>query len=328
VAPISVDRRRGERVARLGGGVPCGNTIENEDGTLKRRSVAAAATVFACVVAAQPALADGSDPANVVPVTGTSRLPAGCGTPEGDGYVLNPNTEVVPMVARDPKRAGHLVAVYQQDRWNRYGGNGTGIALSDDNGESWRPAASRPAFAKCDGGEYEVTTDHWVTVTPSGTAVAASLSLSRSGEVTAILVSRSADGGDHWDAPVTLQRNDIPRFFNDRPAITADPYNPGVLYAVWDRVDDQSTDTESNWVQPVFMAKSTDDGRTWTTKKVYDFPANSGAIGTELVPMADGTLLIGMHPGHPVDGRRRHLVGADAERARPVRRGDQDPGPG
>jgi hypothetical protein len=262
---------------------------------------AMAAAVFTVNFTVQSAFADASDPASVVRISGKSALPSGCGQPEGDGYVLNPNTEVQPMVARDPKRPSHLVAVYQQDRWNRYGSNGTATAVSDDNGATWRPSAEQPAFSRCDGGtaanggDYDVTTDHWVTITPSGAAVAASFSLSRTGEVTAILVSRSGDGGMHWDPPATLKRDDDPRFFNDRPAITADPYHPGVVYAVWDRVDTQSTDTTQTWVQPIYMAKSTDDGRTWTTKKVYDVPTNSGVIGTELVPLADGTLLIGMH---------------------------------
>ncbi|MFI0443814.1 sialidase family protein [Actinomadura sp. 6N118] len=268
---------------------------------MKRRSrsmVVAVAAVFACTVAAQSALADGADRAGVVRVSGTSALPAGCGLPEGNGYVLNPNTEVQPWLAADPKRPGRLVAVYQQDRWNRYGGNGTGAAVSNDGGATWRPSAEQPAFSRCDGGtaanggDYDVATDHWVTVTPSGTAVAASLSLSRTGETTGILVSRSGDGGEHWDDPVTLARDNDPNLFNDRPAVTADPYHPGVVYAVWDRVETQPSGA---WTQPVYLAKSADDGRTWTTKKVYDFPANSGVIGTELVPMADGTLLIGMH---------------------------------
>ncbi|WP_345438219.1 exo-alpha-sialidase [Actinoallomurus vinaceus] len=234
----------------------------------------------------------------MVPVSGTSALPAGCGLAAGDGYVLNPNAEVQPMVARDPKNSSHLVAVYQQDRWNRYGSNGAVTAVSNDGGATWHASATQPAFSRCNGGtaanggDYDVTTDHWITITPSGSAVAASFSLSRTGQVTAMLVSRSSDGGEHWDAPVTLQRDDTTEFFNDRPAITADPYHPGVLYTVWDR---SFSESDGTWGQPVYMAKSTDDGKTWTTKKVYDFPTNSGAIGTVVTPMADGSLLLGMH---------------------------------
>jgi hypothetical protein len=62
-----------------------------------------------------------------------------------------------------------------------------------------------------------------------------------------------------YQAPVTLQRNDDPNFFNDRPTVTADPYHPGVVYAVWDRVDQETTNGTSTWKQPVYLAKSTDD---------------------------------------------------------------------
>jgi hypothetical protein len=263
----------------------------------------AAALVIACTAAAQPAAADGSDPnpANVVPVSGTSPLPTGCGLPAGNGYTLNPNTEVQPMLAVDPGNASHLVGIYQQDRWNRYGSNGAVTVVSDDAGLSWHRSAALPAFSTCNGGTaanggaYDVTTDHWITVTPSGAAIAASFSLSRDGTTTAMLVSRSGDGGEHWAAPVTLRRDDNPEFFNDRPSITADPYHPGVVYAVWDRSDNQSTDTTENWTQPVYLAKSTDDGRTWTSKKVVDTPTNSGTIGNVLQPLADGTLLLATH---------------------------------
>jgi hypothetical protein len=258
-----------------------------------------AAVLLACATA-QPAFAEdaaASGPAIVRPVSGISSLPADCGLPPGDGYVLNPNTEVLPALARDPNRPWHLVTVFQQDRWNRYGSNGAVTAVSDDYGRTWQRSENLPAFSRCNGGtaanggDYDVTTDNWMTVTPSGAAIAASFSLSRTGETTAILVARSGDGGRHWDAPVTLQRDDDPRFFNDRPTVTADPYHPGVVYAVWDRIDA----TADRWIQPVYLAKSTDDGRTWTTSKVYDVPDNSGTIGTQLVPLADGTLLIGMH---------------------------------
>ncbi|MFI6740926.1 sialidase family protein [Nonomuraea sp. NPDC050451] len=271
----------------------------------------AAALLFVCAVA-QPAAAEGAAPV-VRPVSGISPLPAGCGLPPADGYTLNPNAEVLPMLARDPNRPWHLVTVFQQDRWNRYGSNGAVTAVSDDYGKTWQRSKNLPAFSRCNGGtaanggDYDVTTDNWVTVTPSGAAVAASFSLSRAGDVTAILVSRSADGGKHWDAPVTLQRDDNPRFFNDRPTVTADPYHPGVVYAVWDRIDS----TDAGWVQPIYLAKSTDDGRTWTTSKVYDVPNNSGVIGTQLVPLADGTLLIGMHHETDTEGATQVIRSTD-----------------
>lgn len=273
----------------------------------RSRVLLPAAAALLTVAVAQPAHADSSTAATVRTVSGVSPLPAGCGQPAADGYTLNPNTEVQPSVARDPNRPWHLVTIFQQDRWNRYGSNGAVTAVSDDYGQTWQQSANLPAFSLCTGGDYDVTTDHWITVTPSGTALAASFSLSRTGVTTAIQVARSADGGRHWDTPATLQRDDDPQYFNDRPTITADPYHPGVVYAVWDRSD--ATDTR--WVQPIYLAKSTDDGRTWTTSKVYDFPDDNGAIGVQLTPLADGTLLMGMHEESDTDASTQVIRSTD-----------------
>src|SRR3569833_1281874 len=172
---------------------------------LKRFTRSVVAAMFACTFAAQPAFADGSDPAAVVPVSGTSALPAGCGLPEGDGYVLNPNTEVQPKLAQDPKRPGHLVAVYQQDRWNRYGSNGAVAAVSDDYGATWRPSAEQPAFSRCDGGtaansgDYDITTDHWVTITPSGAAETTTNTQTQTNKKTTKQNTQTKDSSRHWD---------------------------------------------------------------------------------------------------------------------------------
>jgi hypothetical protein len=118
-------------------------------------------------------------------------------------------------------------------------------------------------------------------------------------------------GGRTWEAPVTLQRNDDPNFFNDRPTVTADPYHPGVVHAVWERVGQETTNGTSTWKQPVYLAKSTDDGRTWATSKVVDMPANSGVIGTQLVALPDGTLLIGMHHETDTDASTQVIRSTD-----------------
>jgi hypothetical protein len=55
---------------------------------------------------------------------------------------------------------------------------------------------------------------------------------------TAILVSKSSDGGDSWSEPITLARDPsgaAPFLFNDKESITADPNDANSVYAVWDR---------------------------------------------------------------------------------------------
>ena len=231
-------------------------------------------------------------------VSGADPLPAGCGLPPDDDFTLFTNSEVQPQVAQDPRNPHHLVAIYQQDRWNRFGSNGAVTATSDDDGQSWRASANAPAFSRCtggtpaNGGDYDVTTDHWITIAPTGTAIAVAFSLSRTGETTAILASRSTDGGRHWQPPVTLQRDTEVRFFNDRPTVTADPFHPGRIYVAWDRIDDTSTADASHFTQPLMIARSEDDGTTWGPATLaYDTPVNSGTIGDQISVLPDGALL-------------------------------------
>src|SRR5437667_293422 len=58
----------------------------------------------------------------------------------------------------------------------------------------------------------------------------------------AMLASRSLDRGRTWSNPVALQLDTDPDFIVDKGAITADPSDPKLVYAVWDRLTDQTLD--------------------------------------------------------------------------------------
>ena len=95
------------------------------------------------------------------------------------------------------------------------------------------------------GGDYQRVSDPWVTISPNGIAYKIGLSSSggvlQPGSSSAVLVSRSNDGGSTWENPVTLIQdgsqsfNDI-QFFNDQESITADPTDARFVYAAWDRL--------------------------------------------------------------------------------------------
>ena len=140
------------------------------------------------------------------------------------------NAEVEPMVAVNPTQPVNLIGVWQQDRWSNGGARGLLTGYSFDGGRTWARTAA--TFSRCaggnaaNGGDYERASDPWVTFAPDGTAYQISLSFSgqdsQPGSSSAILVSRSTDGGRTWSVPVTLIR-DGSAAFNDKESITADP---------------------------------------------------------------------------------------------------------
>ena len=54
----------------------------------------------------------------------------------------------------------------------------------------------------------------------------------------AMLVTRSTDGGQTWGKPITLIKDPAGQGLNDKNSLTADPKNPDLAYAVWDRLPD------------------------------------------------------------------------------------------
>lgn len=237
----------------------------------------------------------GGDDLPLTRISSLSPLAAGCGAAvDATNY---PNSEVQPMVAGDPGNPLHLIAVYQQDRWSSMGSNSQLTAVSDDFGATWRPATG-PAFTPCAGGSiangtaFEVATDSWVAISPSGTAFQVAMGIDSTGVfASGMMVSRSTDGGDTWSTPHTVIRDDDERYFDDRPILTADPYQPGVAYLVWDRIDDASTVVEHAWT---YLSVTTDDGETWSpARPIFDPGPDMGTVGNQLVVLPDGTLVIG-----------------------------------
>jgi hypothetical protein len=219
------------------------------------------------------------------------------GPPPG---VVQINAEVEPFVDVNPTDGDNVVGVWQADRWTDGGAHGNDTAYSTDGGASWSYPTPIP-WSTCAGSteeRYERATDPWVSFGPTGIAHASALSLDPNGFTTAVLASRSTDGGASWSEPAILIDDNDLRFFNDKESITADPTDPNYVYVVWDRIrkPGESLGFPSQVNSFAFrgfptIARSTDGGVTWEAPRRMSGNSNLFTIGNQIVVLPDGTLV-------------------------------------
>lgn len=236
------------------------------------------------------------------PLGATSGCAALVAQQQALGSVNYPGAEVEPYVTVDPSNPQHLVGSFQQDRWNDGGSNGLTNVVSTNGGASWSLATGQPQFSTCGGapagspGAFNRSTDPWVSFSSDGKTV---YSIADSfnangpgfGGASAILISRSTDGGTTWQTPVTARVDTSTQVLNDKESVTADPAAAGTAYAVWDQlVSPQSHANPSAFLHsisyrgPSLLSKTTDSGATWSTGRViFDPGQNDQTIGNQLV---------------------------------------------
>jgi hypothetical protein len=228
-----------------------------------------------------------------------------------------PAAEVEPYVAVNPANPMHLIGSVQQDRWNDGGANGLTNVVSTDGGASWALAAGQPQFSICAGaqagspGFFDRATDPWVSFSADGT-VAYSIADSFNangpgfGGASAILISRSTDGGNHWQTPVTGRLDPSLTVLNDKESVTGDPLIANNAYAVWDRLEAPQVNANPSATAvalasrgPTLFSRTTDKGLTWSQGRIiFDPGQNDQTIGNQIVVPttgpARGVLIDGM----------------------------------
>lgn len=250
---------------------------------------------IAAVVSTAAAAADSRPGGLTFVASGPSPFTPGCDgvPPSGQVYV---NAEVEPYVAVNPRNPLNLVAAWQQDRWSDGGARGLGTGYSFDGGITWRRVYV--PFSRCAGGnatnngDWERATDPWVSFSPNGVVHMMSLSFSdsvaASQPASAMLATRSTDGGRTWSRPITLVA-DTPDKFNDKNAITADPTDSRYVYAVWDRLDFNAGTQDAG---PTLFARSVDNGRSWEPARIiFSTGPDAQTIANRIEVLPDGTLV-------------------------------------
>jgi hypothetical protein len=281
-----------------------------------RHKIVLAVAGLAVVTLVLPAAAIPSGTVSVYQVSGTPSPPADGDSPFADcdvsgfyspGETSFPNTEASPWTAVNPTDPNNMIGAYQQDQFSFGGGRGLVAAVSHDGGQTW--SATFPPFSICaggdatNGGDFQRIREAKVAFASNGDAYFVGRPTNLVGTVeSAVLVSKSTDGGDHWGQPVTLVRNlaDVaPFYFNTRESITVDPFDPNDAYAVWVRIrkpgDAQSAEAEHSFAfrGDTMFSRTTDGGLTWEEPRaIVMYRDNSGTYSNRFVVLPDGTLVV------------------------------------
>jgi hypothetical protein len=270
-----------------------------------RRGVRASIASFAFTATAFAANASGAVPLPVPDnplASGSTTCQQQVAHQTSLGSTNYPDAEVEPHIAADPANPSHLITSVQQDRWSDGGSNGLTNAVSFDAGASWQLASGQPAFTICEGasqgsaGYFNRATDPWVSISSDGkTAYSITDAFNANGPgfggTSSIIISRSTDGGLHWQAPVTAQLDPSFTVLNDKESVTADPVDPSKAYAVWDRLVSPSTNANPSAFNvtpafrgPALFSTTTDGGVTWSSGRViFDPGENDQTIGNQIV---------------------------------------------
>jgi len=257
-------------------------------------AVAALLPMASGVAAAGPLTA--STPVQVSPTN--SPYPPSCNGVSTQVGTIFPGTEVEPTGAVNPARPANVIAGWQQDRWSNGGSNGTPVAFSIDGGAHWSAPAVQPPFTRCaggtaaNGGDYERASDPWISIGPTGTAYYMSLAIDVAQDNNnAMLVSRSTDGGVSWGPVATLRRDTSLTVLNDKNSLTADPVNPNLAYAIWDRLEfpnenaaGQAGEHAIGFRGPTWFARTTNGGASWEpARQIFDPGQVNQTIGNQIV---------------------------------------------
>ena len=199
------------------------------------------------------------------------------------------NAEVEPRLSIDPTDPRHMVGVWQQDRWSNGGAHGLVTGVTFDSGVTWERVTL--PYTVCSGGTFERASDPWVSFAPDGTVHQIGYGFNATNDATAMLASRSADGGRTWSPPITLFGENTLNVAIDKETITADP-DGQTVYAIWDRVSNPSSAAATDGSGPAWFTRSTNAGVSWEPARiVYDPGLNNQTISNQIAVLPSGMLL-------------------------------------
>jgi hypothetical protein len=199
----------------------------------------------------------------------------------------NQRAQAEPHIVRHPTQPDTLLATFQEGRFTNGGAVDCGYAVSYDGGLTWTRALI-PFVTTVVGGIYPRATDPVAGIDRQGWMYLNTLgSLDNSFGLSALLLSRSTNGGVSFDPPKEITRSPDPSVLVDKNwmAINLFSNTPtvGRIVSTFTRFDNNGS--------PIAITYSDDHGSTWSPWR-YVTPVPFNAQGSQPVFLHSGKLAV------------------------------------
>lgn len=228
---------------------------------------------------AEPALATGLDPR------------VGPGVLLGQDPPALPPTrraQAEPHLARHPLDPDVLLGTFQEGRFTDGGAVNCGYSVSTNGGLSWSRSLI-PGLTTNSGGAYLRATDPVAGIDLQGNLFLNNLTaLDREFITSALVISRSTNGGVTFEAPVEIARSPDASVFLDKNWMTVNTFSNtatfGRIVSTFTRFEPTS--------HPIAISYSDDQGQTWSSWKYATDRVPFFAQGSQPVFLPSGSLAI------------------------------------
>ena len=202
--------------------------------------------------------------------------------------VRGPVQQAEAHLAVDPGNRLHILGGAQEGRLPTGAARASGFYVSEDGGQTW-DRGLLPGLKQAIGGQNVRVSDPVVGLGTGGLAYYATLGLDFGNgpafpSSSAILVSRSADGGHTWLPPVAVARGKGNHFL-DKEWLAVD--SAGALDVAW-------TDSHlgRSPVQRVLFSRSMDGGATWSVPERISSASDRSAAAPVVLPGPNGRVAV------------------------------------
>jgi len=194
-----------------------------------------------------------------------------------------------PHLARHPLNPDILLATFQEGRYFNGGAVSCGYGVSTNGGLSWSRVLV-PKLTTNTGGPYLRATDPVAGIDLQGNLFLNNLASLDAGFTTsALVISRSTNGGVTFEPPIEIARSPDTSVFLDKNWMTINTFSntptAGRIVSTFTRFEDTGG-------HPIAISYSDDQGRTWSQWKYATRSGQFFAQGSQPLFLPSGTLAI------------------------------------